>query len=139
VKFTNLSRRMTHFSLDWRYTGQEWQALMVVQTQSKSHGVTGLHVGAYNVRRYFSRKDSFVELQMDHLQIQCWLSPGFWTDQPEIFDPRLCAWLELKHLQGKPGQPHPLAMIPSGKNTFRLQPVSLTGRAKTKEPREVAV
>ncbi len=71
---------------------------MVVKTQSKGRGVTGLNVGTTNVQRYFSRGVSFVELQLDHLQIQCDLSPDFWQDQPEIFDPRLCAWLESKHL-----------------------------------------
>jgi hypothetical protein len=106
---------------------------MVVKTQSKSRGVTGLHVGAYNVRRYFSPKDSFIELQMDHLQIRCGLSPSFWQDQPEIFDPRLCAWLELKHLHGAPDRSSvPLAMIPSGKNSFRLQPVAMRGHTKVR-------
>jgi len=67
---------------------------MVVKTQSKGRGVTGLNVGSSNVQRYFPRGISFVELQLDHLQIQCDLSPDFWQDQPEIFDPRLCAWLD---------------------------------------------
>ena len=66
---------------------------MVVKTQCKGRGLTGLHVGATNVRRYFSKDVSVIELQLDHLQIQCGLSPGFWKDQPEIWDPRLCAWL----------------------------------------------
>jgi hypothetical protein len=95
---------------------------MVVKTQSKGRGVTGLNVGTSNVQRYFSRSVSFVELQLDHLQIQCDLSPDFWQDQPEIFDPRLCAWLESKHLSANPGKgPIPLAMIPAGKNSFRLR------------------
>jgi hypothetical protein len=97
---------------------------MVVKTQSKSRGVTGLHVGANNVRRYFPKHVSEIELQLDHLQIQCGLTPGFWQGEPEIHDPRLCAWLESKHLHGKPDRsPIPLAMIPAGKNAFRLQPV----------------
>jgi len=31
------------------------QVSMVVKTQSKGHGVTGLHVGSNNVRRYFPK------------------------------------------------------------------------------------
>ncbi len=97
---------------------------MVVQTQSKGRGLTGLHVGANNVRRYFPRNTEAIELQLDHLEIQCGLAPDFWQDQPEIHDPRLCAWLESKNLHERPGQsPIPLAMIPAGKNCFRLQPV----------------
>jgi hypothetical protein len=97
---------------------------MVVKTQSKGRGVTGLNVGSSNVQRYFPRGVSSVELQLDHLQIQCDLPPDFWQDQPEIFDPRLCAWLESKHLSANPGSgrgPIPLAMIPAGKNSFRLR------------------
>jgi len=107
---------------------------MVVKTQSKGRGITGLHVGATNVRRYFSKEISVVELELDHLQIQCGLDPGFWQDEPEIFDPRLCAWLESKHFHTRPDRtPVPLVMTPSGKNSFKLQPVRLNGPAKLKE------
>ena len=75
---------------------------MVVKTQSKGHGVTGLHVGVNNVRRYFPKHIASIELQLDHLQIECGLNPNFWQGEPEIFDPRLCAWLESRHLHAKP-------------------------------------
>jgi hypothetical protein len=101
---------------------------MVVKTQSKGSGVTGLHVGIPNVQRYFPRQVAEIELHLDHLQIQCGLEPGFWRDQPEIHDPRLCAWLESKNFHRGPGRtPTPLAMIPAGKNSFRLRPVSSNG------------
>lgn len=114
---------------------------MVVKTQSRSRGITGLHVGVNNVRRYFPKNMSVIELQLDHLQIQCGLAPDFWQGEPEIYDPRLCAWLESKHLHGKPNRaPVPLAMIPAGKNSFRLQPVSLNAHTKPKAvPGSVAV
>ncbi|MGD0831381.1 MAG: hypothetical protein ABR907_10585 [Terracidiphilus sp.] len=97
---------------------------MVVKTQSKGRGVIGLHVGVNNVRRYFPKNMASVNLQLDHLQIQCGLSPDFWKGEPEIFDPRLCAWLESRHMRTQADRsPIPLAMIPEGKNTFRLQPV----------------
>jgi hypothetical protein len=106
---------------------------MVVKTQCKGRGLTGLHVGANNVRRYFSKDASVIELQLDHLQIQCGLGPDFWQDQPEINDPRLGAWLESKRLSGKPNQnPIPLSMIPAGKNAFRLQPVSFHPSTRVK-------
>jgi hypothetical protein len=108
---------------------------MVVKTQCKGLGVTGLHVGANNVRRYFPKHVSIIELQLDHLQIQCGLKPDFWLDQPEIHDPRLCAWLESRHLHAKPGRTSvPLSMIPEGENSFRLQPVRLNGAARPKQP-----
>ena len=62
---------------------------MVVKTQYDGFRVSGLYVGANNVRRYFSKRIPVVELQLDHLQIQCGLTPRFWDGQPEIHDPRL--------------------------------------------------
>jgi hypothetical protein len=101
---------------------------MVVKTRSKGRGVTGLHVGVTNVRRYFPSHVAVIELHLDHLLIQCGLEPDFWQDQPEINDPRLCAWLESKNFHSGPDRtPIPLAMIPSGKNSFRLQPASMNG------------
>ncbi len=113
---------------------------MVVRTQNKGRSVTGLNVGANNVRRYFPRSILVIELQLDYLQIQCGLEPDFWQDQPDIHDPRLCAWLEFKYPYGKPGRiPVPLAMIPSGKNSFRVQPMSLGVHAIAKHASRVAV
>jgi hypothetical protein len=107
---------------------------MVVKTQSKGRGLTGLHVGSTNVRRYFPKDLSVIELELDHLQIQCSLDPGFWQDEPEIYDPRLCAWLESKNFHTRPDRtPVPLVMIPSGRNSFKLQPVRLQGEARIKQ------
>jgi hypothetical protein len=106
---------------------------MVVKTQSKGLGITVLHVGASNVRRYFPRNISSIELQLDHLQIQCGLKPNFWRGEPEIVDPRLCAWLEARHMHAKLDRgPIPLAMIPSGKNSYRLQPLCIDRQAHHK-------
>jgi hypothetical protein len=108
---------------------------MVVKTQSKGLEITGLHVGAHNVRRYFPKGVSVVELLLDHLQIQCGLDPCFWVDQPEIHDPRLSAWLESKRLnENCDRSPVPLAMIPEGKNSFRLQPVRMNKPSRSRLP-----
>ncbi len=104
---------------------------MVVTTQCKGRGITGLHVGVNNVKRYFPTPVDSIELQLDHLQISCTLSPNFWQGEPEIFDPRLCAWLEAKHIQSPCGRtPVPLSMIPAGENSFRLQPVRQNGNGR---------
>jgi hypothetical protein len=98
---------------------------MVVKTRSRGREFTGVEIGAGNVRRYFPRETTVIELLLDHLLIQCGLAPDFWQGQTEIRDPRLCAWLESKNLHGRPGSaPIPLALIPSGKNCFRLQPLA---------------
>jgi hypothetical protein len=105
---------------------------MVVKTHSKGHGFTALYVGISNARRYFPKHVAFVELQLDHLQIRCSLEPDFWRGQPEIYDPRLCAWLEAKNFHGKPNRtPVPLVLIPSGNNSFKLQPFCLNGQAQS--------
>jgi hypothetical protein len=106
---------------------------MVVKTQCKGHAYTGVEVGAGNVRRYFSREIDVIELHLDHLLIQCGLNPDFWLGQTEISDPRLSAWLESKNFNGRPGDaPIPLAMIPAGKNCFRLQPIVTNRRLRNK-------
>jgi hypothetical protein len=98
---------------------------MVVKIQNQGRCVSGLHVGAENVQRYFPKHISAIELQLDHLEIQCGLQPEFWQGHPEIRDPRLCAWLLSKNFHKGPGRtPTPLALIPTGNNSFRLQPVS---------------
>jgi hypothetical protein len=65
-----------------------------------------------------------IELQLDHLLIECGLAPNFWHDQPEIQDPRLCLWLESKQWNGNGHLPVRMALIPSGTNSFILSPAS---------------
>ena len=95
---------------------------MVVKTQLRGSEVTGLRIGAKNVRRYFPRGTRVIELQLDHLQIQCGLSPEFWNGRPEIHDPRRCEWLDFKviHRAGERKQVK-LAMTPAGESVFRLR------------------
>lgn len=96
---------------------------MLVQAKCTGNAVTGLHVGALNARRYFSRHVPAVELHLDHLRIECGLSPDFWQDRPEIQDRRLCAWLEAKRSRCVSGrEPISLSMIPMGENSFKLGP-----------------
>jgi hypothetical protein len=99
---------------------------MFVTSQCNGNRVTGLYVGASNVRRYFRRHVASIELQIDHLRIACGLTPHFWLDQPEIHDPRLCAWLESKHRDRKErGGPVLMALTPSGKNSFILSTANM--------------
>jgi len=98
---------------------------MVVKTQCKGCEVTGLHVGAYNARRYFPKHLAAIELQLDHLRIECGLSSDFWDGSPEIRDRRLCAWLEHKQHHGTVRCSIPLAMIPAGRNSFKIEPSSV--------------
>jgi hypothetical protein len=108
---------------------------MVVKTQSKGREITGLQVGANNVRRYFPKSALVIELQLDHLQIQCRLAPDFFEDQPVIYDRRLADWLKSKIFHVRPSPiPVPLAMIPNGNNSFRLRPIALNGQTRYKPP-----
>jgi hypothetical protein len=106
---------------------------MVVKTHCNGRTITGLVVGAVNARRYFPRDAAMIELQLDHLLIGCALAPDFWHGHSEIRDPRLGLWLESKNFKGKPGDgSFPMAMIPSGKNAFRVLPIAVNGRPKIK-------
>jgi hypothetical protein len=105
---------------------------MLVQTQSKGRGLMGLHIGDSNAHHYFPRELAVIELQLDHLQIQCGLDEKFWDGEAVIYDPRLCAWLESKTFHEDARHiPVPLSMIPSGPNSFRLQAIPL-GERKAK-------
>lgn len=102
---------------------------MEVKTQYKGRQYTGVELYAGDVRRYFPKEAVVIELLLDHLLIQCGLKREFWLGQTEIRDPRLCAWLESKNFNSRPGEaPVPLALIPSGKNRFRLQPSKTRAR-----------
>ena len=116
---------------------------MVVKTQYEGFRISGLYVGTRNVRRYFSKRIPVIELQLDHLRIQCGLTPVFWEGQPEIHDPRLCDWLESKNCRDRPSKtPIPMAMIPFGKNSFKLASLSRTSGHRIKlvpEPETASV
>jgi hypothetical protein len=97
---------------------------MVVTSLCSGHRVTGLLVGASNVRRYFPRHWSTIEFQLDHLVIECGLASHFWNGEPEIRDPRLCLWLESKHLKRTDSNsPISLSMTPLGEHSFTLKPM----------------
>ena len=99
---------------------------MVVTSQCRGHRVTGILVGENDVQRYFPRHVTEVELQLDHLRIECGLGPHFWNGEPEISDPRLGLWLESKDRDGSGCRvPIPLALIPSGTNSFIVGPAKL--------------
>jgi hypothetical protein len=96
---------------------------MQVTALRSGREVTGLRVGAANVRRYFPKQVAAIELELDHLRIECGLTPDFWQGEAEIRDPRLCVWLKAKHFHAKPSRPQPsFAMVPSGENCFKIEP-----------------
>ena len=99
---------------------------MVVRTLSDGRTVTGIYIGTRNARRNFPERTKIIELQLGHVHIRCELPPEFWRGQPEIRDPRLCDWLELKVFHGRSCRtPVPLVMLAAGKNVFRLHPLKL--------------
>ncbi len=94
---------------------------MMVKAQSRGRVIHGLYVGPSNVRRHFPRDTTAIELRLDHLRIECGLAPEFWKSQPEIHDPRLCAWLEAKQMnRDRDRTTVRLTMILEGENSFRI-------------------
>jgi hypothetical protein len=99
---------------------------MIVRTLGNSRDVSGLYIGARNVRRHFPRDRQHIELTLGHLHIFCDLPPEFWEGCPEIHDHRLAAWLQSRVFHGKTTQgPAPIAMVPKGNGAFRLVPYSI--------------
>ena len=104
---------------------------MIVKMQDSGRGVTSLRIGARNVRRYFTKSVPTVDLDLESVQIQCELGHDFWQNQPEIVDPRLCAWLTAKNCKWKSdGSRVVLQMLPAGTNSFRLLPMQPRGAPK---------
>ena len=102
---------------------------MIVRTQGTNDRIAALHVGIGNVLRFFSREFSIVELELDHLRIQCELNPEFWAAKPEICDRRLCAWLEAKR-HGSAGTSILLNMQAKGNNVFKLKRAPMVGKRR---------
>ena len=98
--------------------------MLVTAYRDGSHR-TGLLIGEANARRYFRKRSLRVDLQLDHLHIQCKLEPDFWNGRPEIHDPRLSLWLEFKAGRGRNGrEPMQFAMEPLGAGKFAVQPIA---------------
>lgn len=94
---------------------------MIVRMQKKGHSITGLRIGSSNVRRFFPSSQQAVDLELDHLRIQCDLEPNFWKDRPEISDPRLCAWLQSQFFCKKlPRAEVPIELVRAG-DSYRLK------------------
>lgn len=92
-------------------------------------------VGAENVRQFFPETNTVIELELGHVKIQCKLGHEFWDGKPEILDPRLSAWLETKHMHTNASRsPVSLALLPSGKNSYRLEPVRRDAVVRKREP-----
>ena len=95
---------------------------MVVRTQSKGRGVSGLLLKAADVRRHIPGNTAAIELQLGELWIHCPLSPEFWNGRPEICDRRLGEWLEFKVIRTRSCRvPVVLELTPIGINSFRLE------------------
>lgn len=97
---------------------------MMVKALRVGNEACSLHVGHTNVRRYFPRDVTKIELQLDHLRIECGLPPDFWRSEPEIHDPRLRLWLQSKNHERPCRTSIPFTMVPSGGNSFKLEPAS---------------
>jgi len=95
---------------------------MLVEALGSRQVVSALRVGPGNVRQYFPKKIPSIELELDHLRIECKLTRDFWNHAAEIRDGRLCLWLRFKIAHARsPGTPVQLAMTPTGKNRYRLE------------------
>jgi hypothetical protein len=106
---------------------------LIVSAETRHGTVTALRIGIGNALRYFPRDKSVIELQLDHLGIQCVLPADFWTARPVISDRRLCVWLQAKrHGSGKSSLS--LHMEPKGNNLFQLKPSLMSPRGRGKPP-----
>jgi len=92
---------------------------MIVRMQSKGRLITGIRMRISDARRHFPSHMKAVDLELDHLRIRCDLHASFWLDQPQISDPRLCAWLEEKVFWSKLPSTD-LRMVRIG-DSYRLQ------------------
>jgi len=98
---------------------------MIVRTLQNGQEVTGLRVGATNVRRYFPRAVSRVKLRFGDLEIECKLTPEFWHGKPEIQDPRLREWLQYRQSRQRTDRkPITLAMDYAGGDSYIIEAIA---------------
>lgn len=94
---------------------------MILRMQRKGRSITGIRIRMSDARRHFPSDLKSVDLELDHLRIRCELQDRFWTDEPQISDPRLSAWLEEKLFWRK--VPTVVFELVRAGDAYRLQPV----------------
>jgi hypothetical protein len=105
---------------------------MLVSMQSDGHSITGIRMGMSDARRFFPQGLRSVDLELDHLRIQCDVRATESLDRAEISDPRLTAWLNEKlYWQKLPRTPVSAELVKSGKCAYRLK---LTPSSETHNP-----
>ena len=100
------------------------------------HGGTyGIHVGKENAQKWFSKKWTIMEVEIDGRTFTFDLSPTFWTSCPEFRGGPIPRWLEKHGRLGWPKRnPPKFELIVIEGNRFRLiEPakISLNHNRKT--------
>lgn len=94
---------------------------MIVKVLNNCRSITGIRIEASDARLCFPPGSRSIELELDHLRIQCELQVAFPQDRTEICDPRLCEWLDEQFFGLKPPKaPVCLEMVKAG-SAYRLQ------------------
>jgi hypothetical protein len=85
-------------------------------------GTLGVRVGKENAARYFDRAWKIVHIDIGGNIRAFPLTPGFWSDCPEIRGIAIQEWMERQGLAPWPkGRPPKLELIPLGGSHFRLK------------------
>jgi hypothetical protein len=97
---------------------------MVVTMQSEGHAIVGIRIGMAEARRFFGRGLHSIDLELDHLRINCDVRANSRLHRAEISDPRLTAWLEEKFYWRKlPSIPLSVELVKKGESySLQLRP-----------------
>ena len=102
---------------------------MIATMQTQGGSITGICIGSSDAAGDSLDGVQSIDLELDHLCIQCDLHMDFWLDRAEISDPRLGAWLEEKfYWQKIPASPVSVEMVRTG-DAYRLQLLPLPQRS----------
>jgi putative toxin-antitoxin system antitoxin component (TIGR02293 family) len=93
-------------------TSSTGEVSAAAKPQVKGRVATGVRGGPQDARRRYSLPDgSIIELDLVDPRARYGLAPRPWQGQPEVYDPRLNAWLESKRPKAKFDQP---SVFPAG-------------------------
>ena len=118
--------RLTSLTLKSRRNGSE--------NTKQRPDVTGLHVGASNVRRYFPRNARLSSCIWIISRYSVGSGLTFRRTSPRFSTRDLCMVGVQDYHTRADHAPIPLAMIPAGKNSFRIRPVSFNEETQHPAP-----
>ena len=88
---------------------------------SRGGGTFGLRVGKQNAKEFFDKTWHFVDVDFEGKRVTINITESFWASCPELRDPFVRVYLEMKGMAHWPKRrPPKMELTPCGGNRFRV-------------------